>query len=64
MVTAVKNQNPIFKAFYKKTQIEFWNYLIKVPDSRSTYRLARLQLEKIKQEKDELVYEFMTKYML
>ena len=38
-----------------KTLIEFWNHLSEVLEPRSNYRQAILQLEKMKQAKDELV---------
>ena len=47
-----------------KTLIEFWAHLSEVLEPRSNYRLARLLLEKMKQAKDELVDEYMTKCML
>ena len=46
-----------------KTLIEFWDHLSEVLEPRSNYRLARLQLEKMKQAKDELIDEYMTKCM-
>ena len=47
-----------------KTLIEFWAHLSEVLEPRYNYRLARLLLEKMKQAKDELVDEYMTKCML
>ena len=49
MVTAVKKTNARIRHFQ---------------EPRSNYRLARLLLEKMKQAKDELVDEYMTKCML
>ena len=40
------------------------NHLSEVLEPRYNYRLARRKLEKIKQAKDELVDEFMTKCMI
>ena len=47
-----------------KTLIGFWDHLSEVLEPRSNYRLARLQLEKMKQAKDELIAEYMTKCIL
>ena len=47
-----------------KTLAKFWNHLSEVLEPRSNYRLARLQIEKIRQSKDEPIDEFMTKCML
>ena len=47
-----------------KTLIKFWDHLNEVLEPRSNYRLARIQLEKMKQAKDELIDEYMTKCML
>ena len=47
-----------------KTLTTFWNHLSEVLEPRSNYRLARMQIEKIRQSKDEPIDEFMTKCML
>ena len=47
-----------------KTLPKFWTHLSEVLEPRSNFRLARLQMEKIRQNKDEPIDEFMTKCML